>query len=207
MKRPVVLGIAGGTGSGKTTFADRVFDRFKGETTMLRHDYYYKPFSEMPIEQRKKVNFDHPDAFDTGLMVNDIKILISGNPAFRPDYSFTEFTRLPEKIEVKPEKLIIVEGILIFNEKDLRDICDIKLFVDADADERLIRRVLRDVKERGRTLESVIQQYLETVKPMHERFAEPCKKYADMIVPVGGFNLVALEMVTDRIKALLEMRI
>lgn len=206
MTTPIVIGIAGGTGSGKTTFADRVFDRFKADTVILRHDYYYKPFDEIPFEQRKLLNFDHPDAFDTGLMADDIKTLLSGHTAYRPDYSFTEFTRLEHKVKIQPSKLIIAEGILIFDSAVLRNLFDIKIYVDADADERLIRRVTRDVKERGRSLDSVLRQYLETVKPMHDKYVEPSKNFADIIVPVGGFNQVALEMVCDRIKSLLNVR-
>lgn len=207
MNKPIVLGVAGGTGSGKTTFADKIKDSFPSDTTILCHDFYYKSFSDLSLQERKKQNFDHPDSFDTSLMVQDIIELVNRRPIKRPVYSFSEFTRLPETVTVLPTKLIIIEGILIFDSKEIRDLCDIKIFVDTDADERLIRRILRDVKERGRTLDSVIDQYLATVKPMHDQFVEPSKKHADIIVPLGGYNLVALEMVIDRVNTMITNRL
>lgn len=200
-KESLVIGIAGGSGSGKTTFANRIIQYFGGDVATLNHDYYYKPFAQLPLEERKKQNFDHPDAFDTELMVEHLKKLRQGEDIERPVYSYTEFTRMPETVRVPSAPVIVVDGILIFDSPQLRDLFDIKVFVDTDSDVRLIRRLTRDVKERGRTLESVMHQYLTTVKPMHEEFVEPSKRYADVIVPEGGFNAVALDMVIDRIRA------
>ncbi len=200
-KEALVIGIAGGSGSGKTTFANRIIQYFGGEVATLNHDYYYKPFAELPLEERKKQNFDHPNAFDTDLMVEHLTRLRRGEDIERPVYSYTEFTRLPETVRVAAAPVIVVDGILIFDSPQLRSLFDIKVFVDTDSDVRLIRRLTRDVKERGRTLESVMHQYLTTVKPMHEEFVEPSKRYADVIVPEGGFNAVALDMVIERIRA------
>ncbi len=200
-KNALILGIAGGSGSGKTTFANRIIQYFGGAVATLNHDYYYKPFAELCLDDRKKQNFDHPNAFDTDLLISDLLKLRSGEDICRPVYSYTEFTRLPETVPVTAAPVIIVDGILIFENKQLRDLFDIKVYVDTDSDVRLIRRLLRDVKERGRSLDSVIEQYLSTVKPMHEEFVEPSKRYADVIVPEGGYNAVALDMVIDRIRA------
>jgi uridine kinase len=199
MKKPLVIGIAGGSGSGKTTFAESIIKKFPEDVTAISHDYYYKPFSEMNIEERYKQNFDHPDSFDTDIMVSDIKKLVSGEDAYLPVYSFVEFTRLEEKRYVKVPKVLIVEGILIFHSEDLRNLCDIKIFIDADADERFIRRLVRDIKERGRTVESVIESYLGRVKPMHNLFVEPTKKLADIIVTNGGYNIKALDVINGKI--------
>lgn len=202
----LVIGIAGGSGSGKTTFANRIVQNFDGEVATLNHDYYYKPFEYLPLEERKKQNFDHPDAFDTDLLIDDLMHLKYGYDIERPVYSYTEFTRLPQTVKVESRPVIVVDGILIFENKELRDLFDIKVYVDTDPDVRLIRRLLRDVKERGRDLTSVVNQYLATVKPMHEQFVEPSKRYADVIVPEGGYNIVARDMVIGRIRAELEKR-
>ena len=200
-KTSLVIGIAGGSGSGKTTFANKIIAHFGGAVATLNHDYYYKAFSDLPLEERKRQNFDHPDAFDTDLLIKDLLKLKHGEDVERPVYSYTEFTRLQETVLVKSKPVIVVDGILIFENRELRDLFDIKVYIDTDSDVRLIRRLLRDVKERGRDLSSVVNQYLGTVKPMHERFVEPSKRYADVIVPQGGHNTVALEMVINRISA------
>lgn len=203
MKNSIVIGIAGGTGSGKTTMINRIKKEFNDEITILSHDFYYKENSNLPFEEREKLNYDHPNSFDTGLMVEHIKQLKKGNAIERPVYDFVIHNRKSETVKVEPAKVIIVEGILIFENKELLDLFDIKVFIDTDADVRIIRRILRDVRERGRSLDSVINQYLTTVKLMHEEFVEPSKKNADIIVPEGGYNSVALQMLNDRIKALL----
>ena len=206
MKDVIVIGIAGGTGSGKSTLINRIKDEFSDSITMLSHDFYYKKHVGISFEDRKKLNYDHPDAFDTDLMIEHVKELTQGREIERPVYDFTIHNRIDETVTVKPAKVIIVEGILIFENQELRDMCDIKVFIDTDADVRIIRRIIRDVEERGRTLESIVNQYLTTVKPMHEQFVEPSKKYADLIIPEGGYNRVALEMLNERIHALLKER-
>ena len=204
MKEPIIIGIAGGTGSGKSTLVQEIAAEFKDDSvSLLSHGYYYKAHDDMPFEQRCKLNYDHPNAYDTDMLVEHLQLLKQGLPVHRPVYDFSDHNRAKEVVEVKPAKVIIVEGILIFADETLRDLFDIKLFVDTDADVRILRRILRDVEERGRTLESVVTQYLTTVKPMHEQFVEPSKKYADIIIPEGGFNHVALSMVIHRIRALL----
>ena len=205
MAEIIVIGIAGGTGSGKTTMIKRIKKEFNNEITILSHDFYYRKCSHLPFEQREKLNYDHPDAFETDLMVEHLKELKEGRSVERPVYDFVIHDRRDETILVEPAKVIIVEGILIFEHKELLDLLDIKVFIDTDADVRIIRRIMRDVRERGRSLDSVINQYLTTVKLMHEEFVEPSKKKADIIVPEGGYNIVALQMLNDRIKALLRM--
>ena len=204
MNDTVIIGIAGGTGCGKSTLINRIKEEFNENICVLSHDYYYKQRNDIPFEERKKINYDHPDAFDTDIMISHIKDLAEGKPIERPVYDFTIHNRIDETVTVNPAKVIVVEGILIFENKELRDLFDIKVFVDTDADVRIIRRILRDVNERGRTLDSIVGQYLTTVKPMHEMFVEPSKKYADIIIPEGGFNQVGLEMLTYRIHALLD---
>lgn len=199
----IIIGIAGGTGSGKSTLIHRIKDEFHDDITIISHDYYYKEHNDIPFEERKKLNYDHPNAFDTDVLIEHIKDLKQGKAIRRPVYDFTIHNRVDETVEVKPAKVIIVEGILIFENKELLDLFDIKVFVDTDADVRILRRILRDVKERGRTLDSVVTQYLTTVKIMHEMFVEPSKKYADIIIPEGGYNQVAVEMLNQRIHALL----
>jgi uridine kinase len=196
----MVIGIAGGTGSGKTTLTEKLKSCFGEDVSVLYHDNYYKSHSELPYEERCKLNYDHPDAFDTDLLVRDLKALRRGETVYCPTYDYTIHDRAEKTLEVNPTRVVIVEGILVFENKDLRDLMDIKIFVDTDADVRILRRVMRDVKERGRTLDSVVGQYLTTVKPMHEAFVEPSKKYADIIVPSGGENLVALDMIIGRIR-------
>lgn len=200
---PVLIGIAGGTGSGKSTLAENIRKEFANDISMLSHDYYYKSNDNLPFEERKKLNYDHPDAFETNLLIDHLTKLKNGETIRRPSYSFVEHLREKETYEVVPKKVIIVEGILLFENKTLRDMMDIKIFVDADADIRFIRRLLRDVQERGRTLDSVVEQYCTTVKPMHEQFVEPSKKYADIIVPEGGYNQVALNMIVEKIRSII----
>ncbi len=197
----MVIGIAGGTGSGKTTITRKIAERFGDDVTVIYHDDYYKARHDLTYEERVKLNYDHPAAFDTELMIKDLSALRSGVAIDCPVYDYSIYDRTERTQTVMPSRVIIVEGILIFHEKELRDLMDIKLFVDADADVRILRRILRDVKERGRSLDSVITQYLGTVKPMHEAFVEPSKKYADVIIPEGGRNLVALDMVLNKVDA------
>ena len=200
-----VIGVAGGTGSGKSTLVKRLQEAFRGDDVVtLCHDYYYKAHPELTYEERTKLNYDHPQAFDTQMMVDHIKALKENVPIEHPVYSFVEHNRMPETVSVKPSKVIIVDGILIFENKELRDMMDIKVYVDTDADIRLARRILRDVCDRGRTMQSVISQFTQAVKPMHEEFVEPSKKYADVIIPEGGFNSVAVEMLIQNIRSLIE---
>ncbi|QHI72222.1 uridine kinase [Aminipila terrae] len=200
----IVIGIAGGTGSGKSTLINKIKEEFNDDITVISHDFYYKEHSNMPFKDRSLLNYDHPDAFDTDLMIEHIKLLKDRKEAWCPVYDFTIHNRVSEKLVLNPSKVVVVEGILIFENKELLNLLDIKVFVDTDADVRIIRRILRDVKERGRSLDSVVTQYLTTVKPMHEQFVEPSKKYADIIIPEGGFNTVALQMLNQRIHALLD---
>ena len=204
MKNVIVIGIAGGTGSGKSTLINNIKKQFSDEITILSHDFYYKAHHNLTYEERCALNYDHPDAFDTELMIEHIRRLKQWQEIQRPVYDFTIHDRAEETVIVKPSKVIVAEGILIFENKELLDLFDIKVFVDTDADVRIIRRILRDVQERGRTLESVVTQYLTTVKLMHEQFVEPSKKNADIIVPEGGFNVVALDMLNHRIRSLLQ---
>ena len=200
---PFVIGVAGGTGSGKTTLATKLKEAIADDAIILSHDFYYCDNANISFEERTKLNYDHPNAFDTDLMIADIKRLKNGQAIDHPQYSFVTHTRTSDFVHVEPTPVIIVEGILIFENKELLSLMDIKVFVDTDADIRLIRRLTRDVKERGRSLDSVIAQYMNTVKPMHEQFVEPSKKNADIIIPEGGENLVALHMLIDRINALI----
>ena len=200
---PIIIGIAGGTGSGKSTLAENIEKEFKNNITMISHDYYYKSDDTLPFEERAKLNYDHPDAFETDLLIKHLKQLKKGETIQRPSYSFSNHLREKQTYPVVPKKVILVEGILLFENKTLRDMMDIKIFVDADADIRFIRRLSRDIQERGRTLDSVIEQYCTTVKPMHEQFVEPSKKYADIIVPKGGYNHVALNMIVEKIRSII----
>jgi len=202
-KDVIVIGIAGGTGSGKSTMINKIKSEFNEQITIINHDFYYKDRSDLSFEEREKLNYDHPDAFDTNLMIEHIKRLKSWKQVERPVYDFTIHNRTRETVILDPAKVIIVEGILIFENKELINLFDIKVFIDTDSDVRIIRRILRDVRERGRSLESVINQYMTTVKLMHEQFVEPSKRVADVIVPEGGFNMVALQMINHRINSLL----
>lgn len=203
-KQPLVIGIAGGSGSGKTTVATEILHSVGEEiASYIPHDAYYKDLSELPENQRKAINFDHPNSLDTVLMIEHIKTLISGEPINLPIYDFTTHTRTKKFIPIPPNPVILVEGILIFADPDLRKLFDVKLFVDTDSDIRLIRRIRRDISERGRTVESVLGQYEATVRPMHLEFVENSKRYADVIIPEGGFNQVALDMVIARIETMM----
>ncbi|ABX42747.1 uridine kinase [Lachnoclostridium phytofermentans] len=204
MKEVIVIGVAGGSASGKTTVAARLKEEYNDNVELICHDSYYLAHDDMPFDERVKINYDHPNAFDTERMLKDIRSLKQGIAIDCPVYSYSEHNRTKETVHIRATKVIIIEGFLIFENKELRDLMDIKIFVDTDADERLVRRILRDVKERGRSLESVITQYIKTVKPMHEQFVEPTKKHADIIIPRGGENQVALQMVMNRIKAIVE---
>ncbi len=199
----LTIGIAGGTGSGKTTITKRIIREFGGDVSVVYHDNYYKAHDEMPYSERCKLNYDHPDAFDTELMLEQLKALKRGEAVSCPVYDYSVHNRSDKTVEIRPARVIVIEGILIFAEKELRDEMDIKLFVDTDADVRILRRIVRDVRDRGRSLESVVNQYLDTVKPMHEQFVEPSKRCADVIIPEGGRNAVALSMVMERIRAYL----
>ena len=200
----LVIGIAGGTGSGKTTLMKNLIARFGGDVTVLSHDNYYRRHDELTYEQRCQLNYDEPAALETELMAVHLDKLRHGESIECPVYDFTLHNRSQETVHIEPQKVIIVEGILIFENKPLRDLMDIKIFVDTDADVRLCRRIKRDVNKRGRTLESVLNQYQQTVKPMHEQYVEPSKKFADIVIPEGGKNLVALDMIIDRISRHLE---
>ena len=191
----IVIGIAGGTGSGKTTITRKIVQHFGGEVSVIYHDNYYKAHHNMSYTERTKLNYDHPDAFDTELLIEDLKKLRRGVAVQCPTYDYTVHDRSDRTVTVKPSKVIVVEGILIFQSIELCKLMDIKIYVDTDADVRILRRIVRDVRDRGRSLESVVNQYLTTVKPMHEQFVEPSKRKADIIIPEGGHNQVALEMV------------
>ena len=204
MEKSLVIGIAGGSGSGKTTLLKNIIEAFGPAITVISHDNYYKRHDELSYEERCKLNYDEPAALETDLMVRQLDALRRGEEILCPVYDFTVHNRSDETLCIKPERVIIVEGILIFENKELRDLMDIKIFVDADADIRICRRIKRDVNKRGRSLESVILQYQETVKPMHEKYVEPSKKYADIVVPEGGKNLVALAMIQGYISRYLE---
>ena len=200
----LVIGIAGGTGSGKTTLMKNLIARFGGDVTVLSHDNYYRRHDELPYEERCKLNYDEPAALETDLMARHLDALRHGQAIRCPVYDFSVHNRSDETVLITPQRVIIVEGILIFENKQLRDLMDIKIFVDTDADVRLCRRIKRDVNKRGRTLESVLQQYQQTVKPMHEKYVEPSKRFADIVVPEGGKNAVALDMIMLTIQRHLE---
>ena len=202
---PLVIGIAGGSGSGKTTVAQEILNRVGPDRiAYLQHDSYYKDLSGLPPTQRAEVNFDHPHSLETELLIKHVQALRDFQPVKVPIYDFSTHSRTAKTFTVAPHGVIIVEGILIFAEAELRKLFDVKIFVDTDSDLRLIRRLQRDISERGRTTESVIKQYMSTVRPMHLEFVEPSKRYADVIIPEGGFNTAALDMVVARIEALLK---
>ena len=204
MQKVMVIGIAGGTGSGKTTITRRLMQRFGRDVCMISYDNYYKERHDTPFEERCKINYDHPDAFDTERFLSDLRALKAGKPIQCPIYDYAIHDRLEQTREIRPAKVILAEGILIFASQELCDEMDIKIFVDADADVRILRRIVRDVRDRGRSLDSIVNQYLTTVKPMHEQFVEPSKRRADIIIPEGGHNPVALEMIMERVRAHLE---
>lgn len=202
--QPIIIGVAGGTGSGKTTVASRILERVGTEgVAYIPHDAYYRDLSHLPERLRAQVNFDHPDSLETELLVEHLRELRLGRPVDIPIYDFTSHTRTDRTERVEVAQVVIVEGILIFVERDLRELFDVKIYIDTDADVRFIRRLRRDIEERGRSVESVCEQYLSTVRPMHLEFVEPSKRYADVIIPEGGFNEVAIEMVAARLKGLL----
>lgn len=204
MNTPLIIGIAGGTGSGKTTVTQKILDRLDPESVIvLRHDYYYKDLASFNGLPPERINFDHPDALETTLMIEHLSNLKKGRSIQQPVYDYTSYRRSNESLDVTPKSVIIVEGILIFVEKALRTLMDIKIFVDTDADERLLRRLKRDLLQRGRTIESVMLQYVSTVKPMHLEFVEPSKRWADIIIPEGGENEVAIDMVVTKIREML----
>lgn len=200
----MIIGIAGGTGSGKTTLTRRLKEIFGDDVSVVYHDNYYKAHPNMTYDERAALNYDHPDAFETDRMVTDLLALRAGRTISCPVYDYTIHDRSRSTVEVSPTKVVIVEGILIFENQALRDLMDIKIFVDTDADVRILRRILRDVKERERSLDSVIDQYLATVKPMHEQFVQPSRQYADIVVLEGGHNMVALDMIVQRIRTHVE---
>ncbi|MBO6007547.1 MAG: uridine kinase, partial [Lachnospiraceae bacterium] len=206
MSDVMVIGIAGGTGSGKSTITNRLKECFGDDVSVIYHDNYYKSHHDLSYDERAKLNYDHPDAFDTYMLVDAIRDLREGKSVVCPVYDYTIHDRSGETVTIKPAKVILVEGILIFQDPELCDQLDIKIYVDTDADVRILRRVVRDVKERGRSLDSIVNQYLATVKPMHELYVEPSKRNADVIIPVGGYNQVALDMVIERVRAHLNLK-
>ena len=201
MSENLIIGIAGGSGSGKTTLTSQIAAQFSDNVTVIKHDNYYKAHDDMDYDERSRLNYDHPNAFDTDLMIEHLKALKAGKTVQCPVYDYKIHNRSKDTITIVPEKVIIVEGILIFENKELCDMMDIRVFVDTDADIRIIRRIKRDVLERARSLESVINQYVETVKPMHEQFVEPSKKNANIIVPEGGYNKAAMDMLQNQIRS------
>lgn len=202
----ITIGIAGGTGSGKTTITRRIMQEFGGDVSVVYHDNYYKRHDDLTYEERTKLNYDHPNAFDTPLLIEHLEALKAGKPVECPVYDYTVHNRSEKTVTIRPAKVIVVEGILIFAEPELRRRMDIKIFVDTDADVRILRRIMRDTRDRGRDLESIVTQYLTTVKPMHELFVEPSKRNADIIIPEGGHNQVAVDFVMERIRAHVEGR-
>lgn len=200
MQRPVLIGIAGGTGSGKTSVAREVTRHIPPENIVLiEQDNYYKDQTHLTMEERVRTNYDHPNAFDNELLIEHLQQLLAGEAIDKPIYNFAEHTRASITERVEPRQVIVLEGIMVLEDQRLRDLMDIKIFVDTDADVRIIRRVLRDIKERGRTIESVVEQYMGVVRPMHMQFIEPTKKYADLIIPEGGKNLVAIDVLVAKV--------
>ena len=204
-RKPLVIGIAGGSGSGKTSVTNSIYDVFKEHSVVvIEQDYYYKDQSHLEFEERLKTNYDHPLAFDTDLLIHHVETLIDRKLVEKPVYNYSLHTRSEETIIIEPKDVIILEGILVLEDARLRDLMDIKLFVDTDGDLRIIRRIMRDINERGRTIDSVIEQYLSVVRPMHNQFIEPTKRYADIIIPEGGHNEVAIDLMVTKIKTILE---
>ncbi|HBM74483.1 MAG TPA: uridine kinase [Clostridiaceae bacterium] len=205
MKRPLLIGISGGTGSGKSTVVHEILNSLPEKSiTILEQDAYYKEQSELSLEERLKINYDHPDAFDTPLLVKHLKMLVNGQAIDKPVYDFSVYNRSKATVRVEPRDIIILEGILILQEPDIRSLLDIKIYVDTDPDVRIIRRITRDIKERGRTYESVVNQYLNVVRPMHLQFVEPSKRYADIIIPEGGYNKVAIDIIVAKINSIIQ---
>ncbi len=202
-KFPIIIGVAGGTGSGKSTFTNRLKKQFGEHVTVLYYDNYYRAHDDVTFEERKKINYDHPEAFETELLLEHLRMLKEGKSILCPIYDYAQHNRSGETMKIEPSSIILLEGILVLADERLRNMTDIKIFVDADADERILRRVLRDVKERGRDIENIIDQYLTTVKPMHYLYVEPTKMYADMVIN-SGMNDVALDLVAHKISSLLE---
>lgn len=205
MSKVLIVGIAGGTASGKTTILNKLKDAFGKDIEIVSHDCYYWAHDEMPFEEREKLNYDHPESFETEKLIEDVIMLKHGHAIERPVYDYTVHNRAKETVLVMPKPIIIIEGILVLADARLRDLMDIRIFVDEDADERLMRRITRDMSERGRSIESILTQYRNTVKPMHEQFIEPSKKYADIIIPRGGENQPALMILTDHLRNVLRM--
>ena len=204
MKRPIFIGITGGTGSGKSTIAKEIYRQFGEDCiAMIEQDSYYKDQSHLSMEDRVKTNYDHPNAFDNNLLVSHLESLLNGHSIQKPSYDFSIHNRIEDTTKVEPKEIVIVEGILILEDPRIRELLDIKIYVDTDADVRIIRRMVRDINERGRTIESVINQYLNVVKPMHNQFTEPTKKFSDLIIPEGGHNKVAIDIIVAKIKEVL----
>ena len=199
--RPLIIGIAGGSGSGKSTVARKVAEALRpGSVAAVDMDAYYRNFAHLPLEERRVINWDHPDVFDWELLTTQLAMLADGQPIEKPVYDFVTHTRSAETVRVSPCEVVLIDGILLFAEESVRQLCDVKIFVDADADIRLIRRIRRDIRKRGRPLDDILDQYLATVQPMHLQFVEPSKRYADIIVPRGGHNPVAIEMLVAKIR-------
>ncbi|MDQ0269549.1 uridine kinase [Cytobacillus purgationiresistens] len=206
-QKPIVIGVSGGSGSGKTSVTRSIYEQFKGHSIlMIEQDYYYKDQSHLPFEERLKTNYDHPLAFDNDLLIEHIEALTRYQTIEKPVYNYSMHTRADEVIVVEPKDVIIIEGILVLEDERLRNLMDMKLFVDTDADLRIIRRLFRDIKERGRTMDTVIDQYVNVVRPMHNQFIEPTKRYADIIIPEGGHNHVAIDLMVTKIQTILEQK-
>ncbi|MCF7858063.1 MAG: uridine kinase [Candidatus Cloacimonetes bacterium] len=203
MNTPVIIGISGGTGSGKSTITDAIRHKVNDMITIIPQDSYYKNFAHLPFSEREQINYDHPETFDNELLIEHLKLLKQDKPINMPVYDFKTHTRLKKTTPKKPSKLIIIEGILIFENVELRELMDIKIFVDTDADIRILRRIKRDIDERGRDFGSVVEQYLATVRPMHIEFVEPSKKYAHVIIPEGGRNTIGIDMIVSKIKQII----
>lgn len=200
MKKICVVGVAGGSASGKTTIVNKIREYFGSDIVVISHDSYYKAHNEMPFSERCKLNYDHPESFESSKMAEDVRQLMDGNSIEMPIYDYTIHNRSDDTVLIAPKNVIILEGILILENKELRDLMDVKVYVDTDADERLMRRIKRDMKERARSIDSILEQYSETVKPMHEEFVEPSKKYADVIIPRGGENQAGINMLQEYLK-------
>lgn len=208
MKSPILIGIAGGTGSGKSTVTREIYKSITDKNVaIIEQDSYYKDQSNISFEERVKTNYDHPFAFDNELLVSHLKDLLDGKSIQKPIYDFENHNRKKETVLVEPKDIIVLEGILILYDEDLRNLMDIKLFVDTDADVRVIRRILRDIKDRGRTLDSVVKQYMTTVRPAHMQFVEPTKRYADIIIPEGGYNKVAIDIIVTKVNDIVKRKV